>query len=35
MPASVAALLALVGLLMMYWAATGLGLFVASDSTQR
>lgn len=32
MPASVAALLALVGLLMMYWAATGLGLFTDAAS---
>lgn len=30
MPASVAALLALLGLIMVYWAMTGLGLFVAT-----
>jgi hypothetical protein len=32
MPASVAALLALVGLAIIYWAASGLGLIVPKDT---
>lgn len=32
MPASVAALVALLGLALVYWALTGLGLFVPSGS---
>lgn len=31
MATSVAALLALAGVLLIYWAAKGLGLFIASD----
>lgn len=32
MPASVAALVALLGLALVYWALTGLGLFVSPSS---
>lgn len=36
MPASVAAIVALVGLALIYWAALGLGLFVpSSDGTSK
>lgn len=33
MPASVAALVALVGFALVYWALTGLGLFVDNSGT--
>lgn len=33
MPASIAALVALLGLALVYWSLTGLGLFVAPSTT--